>query len=232
VTRYRHWRHHRPSAIGECVCGTSRIHGAVRVEERRADGVHRRTTSERAARSTHVFPSMQRSNSWSRLAEMRATTAEFKEEHLFERACDHAAALRERLSMTERLRLYSFYKQAVCGDAGVSAASWASVIEQAKHQAWTTRRGMRWGLGARLRVGLARRHAAPSHAVCPSLIAQPRAPSRRAVTRRVSLLDRTAARRRRRNTSTPSAQSSAARGAPMLRGRRRCRARRCRRPPH
>ncbi|KAL3928558.1 MAG: hypothetical protein SGPRY_002338 [Prymnesium sp.] len=76
----------------------------------------------------------------------------------FEAAASHAAAMRARLSISERLKLYAFYKQArsrlrlrlllpssssaLLGDAGPCTASWASLIEQAKHSAWAARRGL------------------------------------------------------------------------------------------
>ena len=89
---------------------------------------------------------MQRENSATRLAEVvdaaETPIAAADQQDLFMRACAHVFAIRSRLSMKERLQLYALYKQALCGDAGDASYKWHSVIEQAKHQAWSARRGM------------------------------------------------------------------------------------------
>jgi acyl-CoA-binding protein len=80
---------------------------------------------------------MHRVNSWSVIAEDEHTG-----DDLFDRACAHVAAIKLRLSMSERLQFYSLYKQALHGDAGPVPSLSSGVIEVTKHQNWASRRGM------------------------------------------------------------------------------------------
>ena len=60
----------------------------------------------------------------------------------FDVASEQIRATRGQLPMMVRLRLYSYYKQAVCGDApDIPPPQW-SVVEYTKWQSWSRRRGM------------------------------------------------------------------------------------------
>ena len=52
------------------------------------------------------------------------------------------ARMRNELPMKQRLRLYSYYKQALFGDAPDSISAWASVVDRTKHASWSRRKGM------------------------------------------------------------------------------------------
>ena len=62
----------------------------------------------------------------------------------FDRAAANVSRMRNSLGMKERLRLYSYYKQAMCGDApsADTLSPWASVVDRTKHASWTRRKGM------------------------------------------------------------------------------------------
>ena len=62
----------------------------------------------------------------------------------FEHAASYVNEIRSSLSTKQRLRLYSYYKQAQSGDAPPSdtLSAWTSVVERTKHASWSRRRGM------------------------------------------------------------------------------------------
>ena len=62
----------------------------------------------------------------------------------FEHAASYVNEIRSSLSTKQRLRLYSYYKQAQSGDAPPSdtLSAWTSVVERTKHASWSRRRGL------------------------------------------------------------------------------------------
>jgi len=60
----------------------------------------------------------------------------------FRLAMAYVMARKTAIPMVQRLVLYALYKQAITGDAPDAAASWAHIIELAKHAAWSRYRGM------------------------------------------------------------------------------------------
>ena len=60
----------------------------------------------------------------------------------FHHASEHVHAIRDRLAMKERFRLYSYYKQGTCGDAPLEAPPAYMVVDHAKHSSWARRRGL------------------------------------------------------------------------------------------
>ena len=61
---------------------------------------------------------------------------------LFELAQAHVLKVGSTLPMKQRLRLYSYFKQATCGDAAPAAPWGSGVVERTKHSSWAIRRGM------------------------------------------------------------------------------------------